>query len=192
MTLTMLCLTGWLIPAAGQHQPLVIARGQAPEYEPEAAENKSGLSRSLTRFPGAGFSMEDLQGNSVQFEELKGKFIFLNLWATWCRTCITEMPGIQSLYEKLDPDKFAFVMLSVGQEGRGKVAEFVKKKGFSFPVYMPEGSLPEVFNIKSIPSTFIISPEGEIVHRQNGIAEYDTPEMREFLVRINSRKDFPV
>lgn len=184
MTLTMLCLTGGLLPAAGQDQPLAMARGQAPEFEPEAAEKKSGISMSLTRFPGAGFSMKDLQGNSVQFEELKGKVIFLNLWATWCRPCITEMPGIQSLYEKLDPEKFAFVMLSVDQEGRGKVAEFVKKKGFSFPVYMPEGSLPEVFNTKSIPSTFIISPEGKIVHRQNGMAEYDNPKMRYFLTEL--------
>ncbi|WP_040398199.1 TlpA family protein disulfide reductase, partial [Cesiribacter andamanensis] len=78
-------------------------------------------------------------------------------------------------------DKIAFVMLSVDEGGKGKVKKFIERKGFTFPVYMPAGPLPREFYSQAIPTTFIISPEGRIVARQEGMAEYDTPEVRKFL-----------
>ncbi|EMR01026.1 thiol-disulfide oxidoreductase [Cesiribacter andamanensis AMV16] len=72
-------------------------------------------------------------------------------------------------------------MLSVDEGGKGKVKKFIERKGFTFPVYMPAGPLPREFYSQAIPTTFIISPEGRIVARQEGMAEYDTPEVRKFL-----------
>ena len=72
-------------------------------------------------------------------------------------------------------------MLSVDDGGVNKVQKFIQKKGFTFPVYMPATQLPEEFSTNAIPTTFIISPEGKIVARQEGMAEFDTKEMRGFL-----------
>lgn len=181
-----LYLTGLQSEAIGQVQRLLLATGLKNASIPAASsaaaeeETRRRLSGS-TGIVGAGFQMVGLDGNLVPFESLQGKVIFLNIWATWCPPCIAEMPNIQRLYEKVGSDDIAFVLLSVDEGGRAKVKKFIGKKGFTFPVYQPAGPLPEAFQSSAIPTTFIISPEGKIVARQEGMADYDTKEVREFL-----------
>ena len=177
----LLYFTGIHTEAIAQVQRLLLVSGIRQAEVPETIESSGPKEDLVATFPGVGFKMLDLQGKTIQFEDLEGKVIFLNIWATWCPPCIAEMPNIQSLYEKIDPDKIAFVMLSVDQAGMEKVKRFVNRKGFTFPVYMPASPLPDAFYTQSIPTTFIISPEGEIVHKQLGMAEYDTPEVLKYL-----------
>lgn len=178
--------TGLHTEVIGQMQRLMLATGLKNADVPSVTEPAipASLTSSSAPMVGTGFKMTDLEGNIVSFESLKGKVIFLNIWATWCPPCIAEMPNIHSLYEKVGSDKIAFVMLSVDQKGMDKVKKFVSKKGFTFPVYMPASQLPQEFSSPSIPSTYIISPQGNIVAQQTGMAEYDTPEVREFLLKL--------
>lgn len=128
------------------------------------------------------FALKDLEGNKLDMKELKGKVIFLNLWATWCGPCRVEMPSIQNLYNSVDKDKVAFVMLSLDQEGdEAKISRFINDKGFTFPVYQPATPLPKQLRVTTIPTTFIISPDGKIKSKKVGMANYDTEEMRKFL-----------
>src|SRR4051812_49264251 len=73
------------------------------DIEPETARTEEPFDYN--------FTVKDLNGKVVNMSDLKGKVIFLNLWATWCGPCVAEMPSIQSLYEKADKDKIAFVIL---------------------------------------------------------------------------------
>jgi thiol-disulfide isomerase/thioredoxin len=181
-----LYLTGLHTEAIGGVQRLLLATGVKKADVPEpvatvpyAAEvTEIGASEGMV---GAGFQLKGLNGKTVAFESLKGKVVFMNIWATWCPPCIAEMPNIQSLYEKVGSDKIAFVMLSVDEAGMEKVKKFIDKKGYTFPVYMPASQFPQEFYSNAIPTTFIISPEGKIVAKQEGMAEYDTQEVREFL-----------
>ena len=128
------------------------------------------------------FAVRDLDGNKLDMKELKGRVIFLNLWATWCGPCRVEMPSIQNLYNSVDKDKVAFVMLSLDQENQqGRIIQFIKDKGFTFPVYQPATPLPNLLRVTTIPTTFIISPDGKVKSKKVGMANYDTEEMREFL-----------
>lgn len=128
------------------------------------------------------FTVRDLDGKNLDMKELKGKVIFINLWATWCGPCRVEMPSIQNLYNSVDKDKIAFVMLSLDQENQqGKIIQFVKDKGFTFPVYQPATPLPSLLQVTTIPTTFIISADGKVKSRKVGMANYDTEEMRKFL-----------
>lgn len=128
------------------------------------------------------FSVKTLDGKTVKMTELKGKVIFLNLWATWCGPCRVEMPSIQNLYQDIDRDKIAFVMLSLDQPGEeNKIRKFIGDKGFTFPVYQPASPLPKLLRVNTIPTTFIISPDGKVKNRKVGMANYDTEEMRAFL-----------
>ncbi|MDB5262341.1 MAG: alkyl hydroperoxide reductase [Adhaeribacter sp.] len=113
-------------------------------------------------------------------ESLKGKVIFMNFWATWCPPCIAEMPNIQSLYEKVKSENIAFVMVSLDDDP-AKAQKFINRKKFTFPVYTPNGALPPVYAGQVIPTTFVISPDGRIVARKDGMADYDNQEFREFL-----------
>ncbi|WP_299986646.1 TlpA disulfide reductase family protein [uncultured Pontibacter sp.] len=182
-----LYLTGLHTEAIGQVQRILLATGiknaDVPAIDEVAKTSTETTVDASAGAPmaGAGFKMVGLDGKTVAFESLKGKVIFLNIWATWCPPCIAEMPNIHSLYKKMDPNKVAFVMLSVDEGGMDKVKKFIDKKGYTFPVYMPASQFPQEFYSTAIPTTFIISPEGKIVAKQEGMAEYDTKEVREFL-----------
>jgi thiol-disulfide isomerase/thioredoxin len=131
------------------------------------------------------FSLKDLDGNVVDVNQFKGKTIFLNIWATWCGPCRVEMPSIQKLYEQVDNQKILFIMLAVDRrQDLKKVKEFVADKAYTFPVYTPSGNLPEQLQVGSIPSTFVIDPEGKIVSKETGAANYDTPEFKAFLEKL--------
>lgn len=183
---SVLYVTGLHTEAIGQVQRLLLKTGLMKADVPDIATDDLSVSTASPAgeagMVGKYFKLTTLDGNTLNFESLKGKVVFLNIWATWCPPCVAEMSNIQRLYDKVGSEKIAFVMLSVDNKGADKVQKFIQKKGFTFPVYMPASQLPEEFSIDAIPTTFIISPEGKIVARQEGMAEYDTKEMREFLL----------
>ena len=128
------------------------------------------------------FELTTLSGDVVDFTSFKGKTIFINLWATWCGPCRVEMSSIQELYDQVDRNKVAFVMLSLDAPTHTKKVEtFVKEKQYTFPVYRPHGPLNEALNVNSIPTTLVISPEGKIVSRKVGAANYGTAKFKKFL-----------
>ena len=127
------------------------------------------------------FSLVTMDGKVVPFDEFKGKVVFMNFWATWCPPCIAEMPEIENLYEDYkDNEKFAFIMVNL-DEDVGKARSFLEKKDYTFPVYKLVSGLPNVYESQSIPTTFVISPEGNIVSTHKGMASYDNKKFREFL-----------
>ncbi|GAB3812506.1 TlpA family protein disulfide reductase [Pontibacter rugosus] len=179
--------TGLHTEAIGQVQRLLLATGLKKADVPEtssatiAEENPTAGAAEMV---GSGFKITSMDGETIDFGSLKGKVVFMNIWATWCPPCIAEMPNIQHLYDQVSSDKIAFVMLSVDEGGKEKVQKFIRRKGYTFPVYMPANQLPQEFYANAIPTTFIISPEGKIVAKQEGMAEYDTPEVREYLSKL--------
>jgi thiol-disulfide isomerase/thioredoxin len=134
------------------------------------------------------FKITDLNGTVTDFKDLKGKTIFLNLWATWCGPCRYEMPSIQKLYDKVDKDKVVFVMLSLDHDknSKEKVESFIKEKEYTFPVYLPKGYLPDQLQVRVIPTTFVISPDGKIASQETGAANYDTDDFHEFLRKLSA------
>jgi thiol-disulfide isomerase/thioredoxin len=128
------------------------------------------------------FQIKDLNGKTVSVADFKDKVVFLNIWATWCGPCRTEMPSIQNLYEKTDHNKVVFIMLSLDEpQNLNKVVKYIQDKSFQFPVYLPEGGLPKQLQVSIIPSTFIIGKDGKIKLKKTGMEDYDTEEYKKFL-----------
>lgn len=127
--------------------------------------------------------LRTLDGRAANLSDLKGKVVFVNLWASWCPPCVAEMPGIHALYKKVNPHKVAFVMLSL-DENPAKAQAMIKRQGYTFPVYFPAGPLVLPFDSHSIPSTVILDPEGQVAARHDGMAEYDTPEFKAALENL--------
>lgn len=125
-----------------------------------------------------------LNGDRTSLKEFEGKTIFLNFWATWCPPCIAEMPNIQALYEELSNNpEIVFVMLSL-DEDHEKARSFLERKELSLPVYFLQGRKPGSYDSSVVPTTYIISPEGNIVIEKRGMAKYDTDEFRNFLLSL--------
>ena len=128
------------------------------------------------------FSLLDMNRNKIDVSSFKGKTLFINLWATWCGPCRVEMPSIQNLYDAADKDKVVFIMLALDQKDPfNKVSGFIEDKRFTFPVYFPAEGLPSMLQVPTIPTTFVVSPDGKVVHKQIGVANYDTDEFKTFL-----------
>jgi thiol-disulfide isomerase/thioredoxin len=128
------------------------------------------------------FSIRDMDGNEVDMNNFKGKVIFLNLWATWCGPCRAEMPAIQELYNKVDHDKIVFIMLSLdADEHRGKILKYIESQKFSFPVYQPLEAIPNQLRVSTIPTTFVVGPDGKIKMKKSGTANYATETFQKFL-----------
>jgi thiol-disulfide isomerase/thioredoxin len=131
------------------------------------------------------FSLRDINENKINVESLKGKTLFINVWATWCGPCRVEMPSIQSLYDQVDHNKIAFIMLSLDQnDPYRKVRTYIQDQGFTFPVYFPASNLPSQLQVESIPATFVIDKEGKVVFREIGAANYGTEEFKNFLMGL--------
>lgn len=124
-----------------------------------------------------------LDGEPVSMEDMRGKVVFMNLWATWCAPCIAEMPYIQKLYEDVASEDIVFVMISVDVSPE-KARRFVEQRGYSFPVYTPQGALPEPYSTRTIPTTYVISPEGRLATIHTGMANVNTPEFKAFLLGL--------
>lgn len=126
------------------------------------------------------FSLVDPEGQVVPFDQFKDKVVFINFWATWCPPCIAEMPDIQQLYEEVNSKDIVFAMISL-DDSMVKAKEFIQKKGFTFPVYQLNAALPQVYASQSIPTTFVLSPEGKVVSKHKGMANYNNKKFRNFL-----------
>jgi len=128
------------------------------------------------------FVLRDVDGNQLNVNSLKGKTIFINIWATWCAPCVAEMPSINKLYNKVDSEDIVFLMISEDNSIE-KAHNWAKKKDFDFKVYSAP-NLPNQFRTGYVPSTFVINPEGELVLTKTGIANYDTRKFEKFLLGL--------
>jgi len=115
------------------------------------------------------------EGIPVTPESLKGEVVFLNFWGTFCPPCIAEMPEIQSIYNDY-ADKVVFMLVTA--ESETKVKNFMKSRGYDLPVYYGGRNMPDALAVRSIPTTFIIAPDGRIVSKKVGAADWDSKATR--------------
>jgi len=115
-------------------------------------------------------------GNSVGLGDLRGKIVFLNFWTTWCPTCITEMPSMERLHQKLSGKDFAMVTVNI-KETASQVKDFFEKQKLTFTALMDiTGEVSTEFGIRAIPTTFILDKNGQILGRIAGPREWDSKE----------------
>lgn len=120
------------------------------------------------------FEMTFLDGETLSFEEYRGKKVLLNFWATWCGPCVGEMPAFQKLADEY-PDELVILAVNCSED-QGTVQKFIQSKGYTFPVVLDTDSAIQAMfgGITSIPLTVIIDEEGYIVTASAGAADADT------------------
>ncbi|MBK9335723.1 MAG: TlpA family protein disulfide reductase [Lewinellaceae bacterium] len=106
-------------------------------------------------------------GKTVRFSDLRGKYVLLQFWGSWCGPCRAENPHLVDLYQKYHPQGFEIFSVGIEQNRRAwQVA--IEKDGLVWPYHTVElgsfgGELPRLFNIRSIPTTFLVNPDGVIM-----------------------------
>ena len=113
--------------------------------------------------------VENLSGETLRLKDIcgKGKWVLVDFWATWCEPCLNQMPLLKALYERYALQGFEVLAISLDKEvGRWKA--FVAQNGLLWYNVIDtesEQSAAKTYGLQSIPSSFLISPEGKIVAR---------------------------
>ena len=141
------------------------------------------------------FTAMDLEGAPVSLDDLEGKVVLLNVWATWCPPCRFEMPSMQRLHEAIDDDDFVVLAVSVDAAepgeadmfGRiaGDVPGYIAENGYTFTVWHdPPGTIQRTYQTTGVPESFVIGRDGLIYKKVAGPTEWDAPEYEEMIRRL--------
>ena len=118
-----------------------------------------------------GITFQDGNGKILALNDLKGKVVFINFWATWCPPCKSEMPDFDRVYADYGDD-VVFMMINMTDGSRDTVesaAAFVADNGYSFPVYYDcDLNAAYTYGVSSIPMTVLVGADGNIIGVQVG------------------------
>lgn len=117
----------------------------------------------------------------LDFNDLKGKVVFINFWATWCPPCIAEMQSLQELYDSYGND---VVFLFVTHDSSVKTNTFLEKNKYNMPCYSVKSALPKEFEHRTIPTTFIVNKQGNIVVEEKGAANWNSTKTHEIINQL--------
>ncbi len=139
--------------------------------------------------PLAAVAFTSLEGETVTLGALRGKTVFLNVWATWCGPCRMEMPNLEALWESVKDDPEVVFILAADNE-KAEVTKFLQDNPHKAPVYLLDEPAKKKLKITAFPTTMILSKEGEVVFKQLGSAAWDGGTTREFLLALAHDKPF--
>jgi thiol-disulfide isomerase/thioredoxin len=114
------------------------------------------------------FTLKDLDGKPVSLSDFRGKWVIVNYWATWCPPCLEEIPDLVALYED-NRDTIVVLGIDFEEVNSDYLREFVDSHLISYPVMNTEPvPVTELGPVLGLPTSYIISPEGELMARQEG------------------------
>lgn len=115
--------------------------------------------------PIPGFIFKTLDGREINTADLRGKFLLLDFWATWCAPCVAESPNLKALYEKFGKNP-AFLMIGLSKDAAPDAPrDYAKKENLAWTQGFigPDETISSQFGIRGIPSIWLISPEGKVL-----------------------------
>lgn len=135
--------------------------------------------------PAPDFTWRDATGTDRSLKSYAGKFVLMNFWATWCAPCITELPSLLRLQDKIGSEPIVVVALDIdrGDEGADKARAMLKRlklEGLAFH-HDAQSRAYRALGIEIMPTTIIFDPQGREAGRLRGPAEWDAPEAQKLL-----------
>ncbi len=127
------------------------------------------------------YELPDVNGQIQSLDQYKGKWLIVNYWATWCGTCMKELPELINLHESNKENDIAVVGISFEDIERKDLKAFVNDKAIPYTVLNTEPvRVTPLGKVPALPTTYIIDPEGNVVAGEVGIV---TQENLEFYIK---------
>lgn len=118
------------------------------------------------------FELANLTGQTIRLNNLRGRPVLINFWATWCGYCLQELPTIEKYYERYSSN-LVVLAVEVG-DSMDDVRSVVAKYGFKFPVLRdPDSHVFNRYRLDSFPVTFILNAKGVVMVRHLGFMTED-------------------
>ena len=153
------------------------------DVQPKLGHRMAPLQESI---PAPDFVLGDMDEEKVSLKELRGKVVLINFWATWCPPCRREMPSMERLYQKINGDNFT--VLAVNQmEAEDLVFAFTGQLevDLTFTIlFDKDSSVSQAFNVKGLPTSYLIDKKGNIRYRAIGGREFDHPEVEKLITNL--------
>ena len=155
---------------SGQPNPVYVELASLVRYEhmqassdnPQFAAAMSKLEADDAKRQSADFTLSDLQGKSWHLQDLRGKVVLVNFWATWCPPCRKEMPDLDALFNKYKDQ--GFVVLAISDEEAAKVSPYIAEHKVSYPILLDPGrKVNDAFIVEGIPKSFVYDRSGKLV-----------------------------
>jgi cytochrome c biogenesis protein CcmG/thiol:disulfide interchange protein DsbE len=115
-------------------------------------------------FQAPDFSLQSIQGETIQLGELRGQAVLVNVWASWCPPCKSEMPTMQLIYEQYQAEGFTILAINTAnQDNLSDSMKFISEQGLTFPILLDnDGTVSSLYQVRSLPTSFFIDPDGII------------------------------
>jgi cytochrome c biogenesis protein CcmG/thiol:disulfide interchange protein DsbE len=108
------------------------------------------------------FSLPDIEGKTVRLSDYRGKVVFVNFWATWCKPCKEEMPSMEILWENFKSEDFVMLAISMDRVTTKKdIPPFIESMNLTFPILTDSwGQTDKRYKLMGVPETYIIDQNG--------------------------------
>ncbi|MFN3198101.1 MAG: redoxin domain-containing protein [Bradymonadia bacterium] len=157
---------------------------QAAGPRPELELIEAFPGAQIAEGPAPDFALERADGSIVTLEDLRGKVIFLNFWATWCPPCREEMPDMEKLARDLQFDQFEMVAVSSDESWKeidDYALGFEDKLGGMTVLLDTQKALAAKYGTEKFPETYIIDPQGRLRMRFVNKQPWTRPEIATYL-----------
>ncbi|HEX9627727.1 MAG TPA: TlpA disulfide reductase family protein [Acidiferrobacterales bacterium] len=125
----------------------------------------------------APLSLRELNGDTRQLADFRGRVVLVNFWATWCPPCIKEMPSMQRLHERFAERGFAVLAVNMG-ETEAEVRAFLTRVPVSFPILLDaDGVALKAWKVFAFPTSYVVDADGRIRLAVFGEVDWDAPEV---------------
>jgi len=118
--------------------------------------------------------------------DYRGDVVLLNIWATWCGPCRTEMPSIQALHDEFGPKGLKVVAISIDQPGdQPKIQQFLDEYKLTFEVlHDSTGAIQTLYRTTGVPESFVIARDGTIRKKWIGEEDWNSPGNRRLIAGL--------
>jgi len=114
------------------------------------------------------FTLADTQGRQIHLQDLRGKVVVVDFWATWCPPCREQMPHLQQIHQQFSDKGVVVLGLDVGEDGP-RVSQFARESAYTFALLLgSEPGVTELYFVDGFPTTLVVDRQGKIVYRAVG------------------------
>lgn len=112
------------------------------------------------------FRLYSTSGKLLSLEDMRGKVVVLDFFATWCSPCRRAVPDLIALHERFHDD--GVMVIGVNIHDTNDPVEYAERMGITYPILVGGEAVAERYGVTGIPAFVVVSPEGEIVFRESG------------------------
>ncbi|RFS19241.1 AhpC/TSA family protein [Chitinophaga silvatica] len=130
-----------------------------------------GLTRAVAGFEVLDFTLNSPEDKPTTFSSLRGKYVLIDFWSSWCGPCKASFPHMKELYQKYRGDEFEILGISIDQDKKAWLNE-LKKQQLPWPQVLDTKNVSvNSFAVTAVPTAYLIGPDGKIIMKQVGFGE---------------------